>query len=81
MGLYTLENGGKIGHKGWVDLFIRMETLMKENGRMIRLMDMESIQLTRGQCIGDNGKKTSSMERDMKNGRMEKFIKENIRMG
>lgn len=45
-----------------------METFIRENGKMERLMVMEFLLIQKAQCILDNGKMTSSMVRELNHG-------------
>lgn len=57
-----------------------METFMKDNGQMIRQMGKVSILIRMGQNTQDNGRMINSMDLALKNGWMDKNMRDNIEM-
>lgn len=53
---------------------------MKDNGQMIRQMGKVSILIRMGQNTQDNGRMISSMDLALKNGWMDKSMRDNIEM-
>ena len=61
---------------GQENFFILMEMFMLENGKIIKLMDMENINIKMGPDMKVFGKTTYSMARVSKLGLMVAYIKE-----
>ena len=55
-----------------------MEIFMKDNGKMIKLMEKEFILMLMEQCMKENGKMINSMDLEQKTGLIMLIMKEHI---
>ena len=64
-------NGEKIRHKGKANLFMWMVIFIMDFGQMIKLMDMEFINMLMELNMKENGRMTYNMEEVLKLGLMD----------
>ena len=75
MGLCTKAIGPTEWRTGMGGSFILMEIFMKDNGRMIRPMDLEFILTWKGPNTLDNGSKINKMDMEKRFGQMVQSIR------
>jgi hypothetical protein len=73
--LYTKAIGLTIGQTGTEDSFMRMEMCIRASGKMIKLMEKESILKMMAQTIQANGSRIYNMDLEYKNGLMDRLTK------